>query len=102
MEAAVAARVPDRVTALMREILSEGSYIGHAAVVLFALRFERRPYMWEGENRRGTIEFYAPWALATCTEPCAVDGVACVLHKGIPQVRGGLGVGGAGPVASNS
>eukprot|EP00959_Pyramimonas_sp_CCMP1952_P222630 4654129-Pyramimonas_sp.AAC.1 len=75
MEAAVAARVPDRAMALMREILSEGSYIGHAEFVLFALRFERRPYMWEGEYRKDILDFYASWALATCTEPCAVDGV---------------------------
>ena len=81
IEAAVAARVPDKVMAVLREILTEGSYIGHAAFVLFALRFACRPYMWEGENRKDILHFYAPWALSTCTAPCAVDGVARVLHR---------------------
>eukprot|EP00959_Pyramimonas_sp_CCMP1952_P191969 4013823-Pyramimonas_sp.AAC.1 len=38
--------------------------------------------MWEGEDRKGILDFYAPWALATCTEPCAVDGAACALRRG--------------------
>eukprot|EP00959_Pyramimonas_sp_CCMP1952_P308247 6450909-Pyramimonas_sp.AAC.1 len=62
--------------AVMREIPLASSYMGHAAFAPFALRFARRPCMWEGENRRGTLDFYAPWALATCTEPRTVDGVA--------------------------
>lgn len=79
IQAAVAATVPDVVMALLRQILSENSYIGYSAFMLFALRFGRRPYVWEGENRKDLLDFYMPWAKEKCTEPCAVDGVACVL-----------------------
>eukprot|EP00959_Pyramimonas_sp_CCMP1952_P142527 2983691-Pyramimonas_sp.AAC.1 len=44
--------------------------------------------MWDGENRKDIFDFYAPWALATCTGPCAVDGVACVLHMGSRKTAG--------------
>ena len=85
IQAAVAAEVPDGVMALMRQILSEGAYVGHSAFMLFALRFRRRPYVWEGENRKDLLDFYMPWAKEKCTEACAVDGVACV-----PDADGGL------------
>ena len=79
IEAAVAATVPDQVMALLRQILSEGAYVGHSAFMMFAMRFGRRPFVWEGENRKDLLDFYMPWAKETCTEGCGVDGVACVL-----------------------
>eukprot|EP00959_Pyramimonas_sp_CCMP1952_P402656 8437711-Pyramimonas_sp.AAC.1 len=60
--------------ALLRQILSESSHIGHSAFMPFALRFGRRPCAWEGENRKGLLDCYMPWAKEKCTEPCAVDG----------------------------
>ena len=79
LEAAVAARVPDKVVAVLREILKEGSYVGYSAFLLFAMRFKRRPFVWEGENRKDLLNFYMPWAEERCPDLCAVDGVACVL-----------------------
>ena len=32
--------------------------------------------MWEGENRKGLLQVYMPWAVEQCTRRCAVDGVA--------------------------
>ena len=66
---------------MLREILKEGSYIGHSALLLFALRFHRRPYIWEGESRKDLLAIYMPWALERCLEPCAYDGAACILRE---------------------
>ena len=35
-----------------------------------------------GENVIDLLELYAPWALETCSTPCAVEGVACVVRPG--------------------
>ena len=37
-------------------------------------------FVWEGENRKDLLEFYMPWALEQCPEPCGIDGVACVFE----------------------
>ena len=66
---------------VLREILKECSYIGHTAFLLFALRFHRRPYIWEGANRKDLLAIYTPWALERCLEPCAYDGAARVLQE---------------------
>ena len=83
LNAAVAAAVPLKVLGLAWEILGSGKYVGHSAFVLFGLRYKVRPLMWEGENLKDILELYAPWALETCSTPCAVEGVACVLRPGV-------------------
>ena len=79
MQAAVAATVPETVKSLLRNILKEGSYIGPSAYLLFAVRFSRRPYIWEGEYCIDLVHVYMPCANGHCWRRCYCDGVACVL-----------------------
>ena len=83
LNAAVAAVVPSKVLGLAREILGSGKYVGHSAFVLFGLFYKVRPMMWEGGNLKDILDLYVPWALETCSNSCAVEGVACVLRPGV-------------------
>ena len=86
-ESAVAARssVLHTVLALAREIRRPKEYVGYAAFILMALANRVRPVVWEGTAQIDLVEVYAPWALESCSEACAVDVVCCALE---PQSRG--------------
>ncbi len=82
MQAAVAATVPETVTSWLRKVQKEGSYICLSAFLLFAMRFQRRPYIWKGENCNDLVHVFMPLAAGRRWRRCSVDGVACVLGKG--------------------
>ena len=69
----------DQLLALSRSIRGARQYVGYSAFVLFGLRFEVRPVIWEGEERIDLLDTFAPWALERCTKRCAVDAVTCCM-----------------------
>ena len=73
------AMILDQLLALSRSIRGARHYVGYSAFVLFGLRFEVRPLVWEGSSRIDLFEALAPWAVGRCKGHCAVDAVVCCM-----------------------